>query len=314
MQTAANSLKQHDSFSPALIVVRFVAVTVGSLVVGLAAAWILAVAWIAARASVTAPGPAAADELLALGAATLAVAIAAWLVLGTALEVLAHVPGRVGRVAQVWADRLTPALARRIAAFVLGVGVGVAGGPTQAVASPRGAVTASSLTASSVIASPVIASSVADPGFAPAHSAPDLPALDPGFTPATAGPDFSPAPDAPATSGFTAAAANPGFAAEPSAPGFTPTAPRVRPQADPGLLGGRVNPTTDREIVVHRGDTLWSIAARHLGPQASDAEIAQAWPRWFDLNRGLIGDDPDHILPGQILRIPGADQTASVNR
>ncbi|WP_353950794.1 LysM peptidoglycan-binding domain-containing protein [Knoellia sp. S7-12] len=309
MQIDANDIKRHKGASRALVVVRFVAVTVVSLVVGLAAAWILAVAWIAARANVTAPGPAAADELLALAAASLAVAIAAWLVLGTALEVLAHVPGRVGRVAQVWADRLTPALARRIAAFVLGVGVGVAGGPTQAVASPRGAVTASSVTGSSLTAS-----SVPDPGFAPAHSAPDLPELDPGFGPATSGPDFSPAPIAPATAGFTAAAPNPGFASEPAAPGFTPAAPRVRPQADPGLLGGRVNPTPDREIVVHRGDTLWSIAARHLGAQASDAEIAQAWPRWFDLNRGLIGDDPDHILPGQILRIPGADQTASVNR
>jgi nucleoid-associated protein YgaU len=56
--------------------------------------------------------------------------------------------------------------------------------------------------------------------------------------------------------------------------------------------------------VVQRGDTLWTIAARHLGPGASDAEIAQAWPAWFDANRGVIGDDPDLILPGQVLRAP----------
>ncbi|EAP97582.1 hypothetical protein JNB_18968 [Janibacter sp. HTCC2649] len=274
--------------------VRVVAVASASLVVGSTAAWILATAWIAARANVTAPGPASADELLALAAATLALAIAAWLVLGTVLEVLAHAPGRVGRAAQVWADRLTPALARRVAAFVLGVGVGVAGGPSQAVASPRPSTTASTT-----------ASSVADPGFVPTQSAPDVSAPDPGFAPTPIGPGFSPTPTTPAT---------PGFTSEPATPGFTPTAPRVRPQADPGLLGSRVAPSTDTEVVVHRGDTLWSIAARHLGPQASDAEIARAWPRWFDLNRALIGDDPDLILPGQILRVPGADQTASVHR
>ncbi|MFW5463063.1 LysM peptidoglycan-binding domain-containing protein [Knoellia sp. CPCC 206453] len=269
---------------------RVIAVAAASLVVGSTAAWILAMAWVTARANVTAPGPASADELLALTAATLALSIAAWLVLGTVLEVLAHVPGRVGRAAQVWADRLTPALARRVAAFILGVGVGVAGGPSQAVANPRPSTTAAS---------------VADPGFVPSPSAADVSVPDPGFAPAPLSPGFSPTPTVPAT---------PEFTPEPAAPGFTPTAPRVRPQADPGLLGSRLAPSTDREVVVHRGDTLWSIAARHLGPQASDAEIAREWPRWFDLNRGLIGEDPDLILPGQILRVPGADQTESVHR
>lgn len=292
MQSASNNTKQHKSGSSALTVMRLVAVTVASLVVGVTAAWILAVAWLSARASVMVPGPAASDELLALAAASLALAIAAWLGLGTVLEVLSHAPGRVGHVARVGADRLTPALARRIAAFVLGVGVGVAGGPTQAVASPRGSVTASS---------------VADPGFVPARATLDGPALDPAFSPASADPDSSPAPVAP---GFTPTPTPP----TPTGPGFTPIAPRVRPQADPGLLGGRPVATTDHEVVVHRGDTLWSIAARHLGPQASDAEIAAAWPRWFDLNRSLVGDDPDLILPGQILRIPDTDQTTSGHR
>lgn len=269
MQTASNGTKQQESAPPPHVVGHVLAAAATSLVVGTAVAWILALAWITARADVTAPGPASADELLALAAATLALVIAAWLLVGTVLEVLAHVPGRIGRAAQVWAEHLTPALARRIAAFLLGVGVGVAGGPSQAVASPRPSATAVSVT---------------DPGLVPTPSAPGPSAPDPGFSPA------------------------------PVAPGFTPTAPRVRPQADPALLGGRVAPRADREVVVHRGDTLWSIAARHLGPQASDAEIAWAWPRWFDLNRALIGDDPDVILPGQILRVPGADQTASVRR
>ena len=55
---------------------------------------------------------------------------------------------------------------------------------------------------------------------------------------------------------------------------------------------------------MQRGDTLWSIAARHLGPDASDAEIAHAWPAWFEANRGVVGDDPDLLRPGQVLRAP----------
>jgi nucleoid-associated protein YgaU len=57
-------------------------------------------------------------------------------------------------------------------------------------------------------------------------------------------------------------------------------------------------------VVVRRGDTLWSIAARHLGPGATDAEIAEQWPRWWQANRGQIGDDPDLLLPGQVLVAP----------
>lgn len=59
-------------------------------------------------------------------------------------------------------------------------------------------------------------------------------------------------------------------------------------------------------VVVHRGDTLWGIAARHLGPGAEAAEVAAAWPRWHAANRAVIGHRPDLILPGQVLRPPGA--------
>jgi len=60
------------------------------------------------------------------------------------------------------------------------------------------------------------------------------------------------------------------------------------------------------EVVVLRGDTLWSIAARHVPAGASDADVAVAVERWFSANAHVIGDDPDLILPGQVLTAPVA--------
>ncbi|CAN5506502.1 hypothetical protein BH23ACT6_BH23ACT6_02010 [soil metagenome] len=58
------------------------------------------------------------------------------------------------------------------------------------------------------------------------------------------------------------------------------------------------------EVVVLRGDSLWSISAEELGPDASDAQIAARWPQWYEANRLTIGPDPDVILPGHILTHP----------
>jgi len=56
--------------------------------------------------------------------------------------------------------------------------------------------------------------------------------------------------------------------------------------------------------VVRGGDSLWSIAAAHLGPDDRPAAIARAWPRWFAANRGVVGADPDRLRPGEHLRTP----------
>jgi hypothetical protein len=45
-----------------------------------------------------------------------------------------------------------------------------------------------------------------------------------------------------------------------------------------------------------------------LGPGVSDLDIALQWPRWHEANRGVIGQDPDALLPGQILQPPRAGQ------
>lgn len=97
-------------------------------------------------------------------------------------------------------------------------------------------------------------------------------------------------------------------APEPAAPGAASPrksagrSPVSRNQAaepsDRGVLG----PGTD--VVVRAGDTLWTLAAVQLGPLATDPEIAEHWPRWFRVNRAAIGNDPNLLLPGQILRAP----------
>jgi LysM repeat protein len=55
---------------------------------------------------------------------------------------------------------------------------------------------------------------------------------------------------------------------------------------------------------VRAGDTLWGIAARTLGPDATPAEVADTWPRWWERNRAVIGANPDLIQPGQHLDAP----------
>jgi len=56
--------------------------------------------------------------------------------------------------------------------------------------------------------------------------------------------------------------------------------------------------------VVEPGDCLWTIAARHLGPSASDADIDRYWRFVYERNRAVVGDDPNLIVPGQELVLP----------
>ncbi len=59
-----------------------------------------------------------------------------------------------------------------------------------------------------------------------------------------------------------------------------------------------------REIIVKPGDTLWSIADAQLGRQATIAEISAFWPRIYEANRNVIGENPDHLEPGMVLQVP----------
>ncbi|TWP35109.1 LysM peptidoglycan-binding domain-containing protein [Leekyejoonella antrihumi] len=117
-------------------------------------------------------------------------------------------------------------------------------------------------------------------------------------------------------------APNPSFRATPDAdcadddgvptPGWTP--PRPKPVAQCAvdstpLVTGSTH-DVDRAVVVHRGDSLWSLVARHLGADADPAMIAQVWPSWYAANRAVIGADPNRLLPGEVLQVPDTQGSA----
>jgi nucleoid-associated protein YgaU len=77
-----------------------------------------------------------------------------------------------------------------------------------------------------------------------------------------------------------------------------PSAPVPAPAPEPA-------PTPDT-WVVRPGDHFWSIAARTLGPDASEAEVAAYWRRLVDANRGRLhdADNADLVFPGQVFDLP----------
>lgn len=89
----------------------------------------------------------------------------------------------------------------------------------------------------------------------------------------------------------------------------TPGAPHVDPHdaAAAVFLTGLPlpdRPAGDTAVVVRAGDTLWALAERTLPAGADDGAVTARWHRIYDLNRELIGPDPDLIQPGQRLRLP----------
>ena len=227
---------------------------------------------------IAAPGPASpADGILivvALGGALLSL----WVGLGTALSALSALPGALGQASTLLAARIAPTAVRKVVAFVLGTALSAALVPGTAVAltghqAPRAAVVASAQYAAGALGSAV-------------DSAPNA--------------SFSLVSDAVHVSDTihaihatnTIQARNETDRAP--APSWSPE--RSRPSAN---SGGRVV-----ERVVHRGDSLWSIAARHLGPEATTSQIDAEWHRWFAANRLVIGNDPNAIRPGQVLSSP----------
>lgn len=216
-------------------------------------------------------GTATFDEALGGVAAIAAWVLLGWVVLVLLATALAAVPGIVGRAAGRLAGAITPAAARRTARLALGVAV--AGGPVALSAVPAAAHLPGEMANHPV-------------GALPADDAADLPLIE-----RPTRPGQSPQPAEPLRVANTS-----GGASVPAPPEPVTDRPAEPEPPEP--------PPTS--VAVQEGDSLWKIAARHLGPDATDAQIAAAWPRWYMANRDVIGDDPNLIVPGTSLTPPDA--------
>jgi hypothetical protein len=222
--------------------------------------------------------PAGADDVLLGVMAWAATALSAWLALGVLLGLLAALPGRCGRLAAAVAARVTPAALRRVTALLVGASVGT-------LALPVGAAHGSPVRATT-------ASAPADPAKAgPGWSVSPPPAIE------------GPTPLSPALRPTPTATTRPQPA---DGPGWRPTRPVRTAAPAPTLLTPTPRPSRAllEAVTVRRGDCLWSVVSRHLGPGASDAETAREVGRWYAANRRVIGDDPDLVLAGQQLVPP----------
>jgi nucleoid-associated protein YgaU len=63
-------------------------------------------------------------------------------------------------------------------------------------------------------------------------------------------------------------------------------------------------PLHTMRVVVRPGDTLWHLTERRLPASATPAAVAEGVSRMHELNRTVIGADPDLIRPGQSLVLP----------
>jgi nucleoid-associated protein YgaU len=83
-----------------------------------------------------------------------------------------------------------------------------------------------------------------------------------------------------------------------------PTASAVRsPVSRMATLGG-----AGSDYTVVTGDTLWGIARSILsqsGTHPDGGEVSVAWKAIYQANTEVVGADPNLILPGQVLKIPG---------
>ncbi len=89
-----------------------------------------------------------------------------------------------------------------------------------------------------------------------------------------------------------------------SAPAAAAAPAETAPTARVVTTATRTAPPPGETVVVHRGDTLWDLAAASLGGDPTDAQVLAETVRWHEANRAVIGDDPDLLLPGQTLVRP----------
>lgn len=60
-------------------------------------------------------------------------------------------------------------------------------------------------------------------------------------------------------------------------------------------------------VIVTSGQTLWSIAQQMLNAEGSTIEISKLWPQIYEMNREVIGEDPNMLQLGIELKLPVID-------
>lgn len=216
-------------------------------------------------------------------------------VVGVALLLVGTIPSKLGARARAAGARVTPRLVMKIVSTLTGVLVAGTGiGATTAFAAP---------------ATPAVATK--------ADAQKQLPALDRG----PSGPTKSQAPAKDHGSAKSkqqsttnqntkksqAAKANQLEKANQQTKARQPDNAKVparhgaksNNQSKPNLASG----TT---VTVRSGDSLWSLAHSQLGPQATDQEIDREWRRWYQVNKKVVGSDPNLIIPGMKLAVPSS--------
>ncbi|TNB71632.1 LysM peptidoglycan-binding domain-containing protein [Arthrobacter sp. BB-1] len=274
------------------------------------------------------------EELLATAAGAAGTGIVAWWFTSLACAAASAVLARKGRTRAAAATRkLSPAFMQRLVLGALSVQLlsgpvahasvpapGPEWAPTQVHSSSApatagavsGAVPAADATAGGAPTAGIGASS-----RGPAWTAPEpvpVQSLPVGKeTPASAG--NQPGKEAPAGSEAPVQAGKEHSAvvATTPPPSVHPGWQPVPPVVNPGMLAApasrapaEATAAEAEAVTVQAGDTLWDIAARALGHGASDVDIALQWPRWYQANAALIGQNPDVLLPGQILQPPSS--------
>ncbi|WP_155850107.1 LysM peptidoglycan-binding domain-containing protein [Arthrobacter sp. H41] len=211
------------------------------------------------------------EEILGIGCSAAGIGAVIWWVFAAAAAVMAQLLATTGhRHAASIAARFSPACMRRLAAAALGM---------------------------NLLAVPAMAS--AAPAFPSSSTSQEAETAEPGGSTSWS------------LTADEAADAIPG-----EMPGQVDAAPSWKPLPSPSTGGLVLRTDTARtpdtvatgavEVIVKPGDSLWTIAAAHLGAFATDLEVAAAWPTWYRENREGIGEDPSLLFPGQILRIPPA--------
>jgi hypothetical protein len=266
---------------------------------------------------------AGADAALASLAAAILWLVAAWLALGLLAAAGAGLPGALGRLTAAASRVLLPGAVLRLVAGTAGLTVLLT--PVAATAAPSAAPHRVPAAAGALPAPtwPTTPARDRTPRQAPAPTAPSV-ATPPPLWPtgnAVGGPaGRAIGRNAGETPGRNPGNPNRGNAGE--TPGRNPGNPNrgnagetpgrgtgAATGSNPGNANGS-GPGAARGsntcgVRVRPGDSLWLIAARRIGPGASDAQVADSWPQWYAANRKVIGVDPDVILPGQQLIPPG---------